>query len=175
LSSSVAKAREHYAQCRHDAFRACEWALIPVFRTNFILCDYSRRALEAIQVQWEPNGRPSETAWDWDEIMRRHRDPDRLAMAIWADGRLSGVCLALTTSEAVEISFLEGDPRKDCPLLGKRALITLEASTCYAQGRGKSELRVRPLNLSLERLYIDTYGFELRSPRKQQPYLVKRV
>jgi hypothetical protein len=109
LSPLVSKARQRYLQCRHDAFRSCEQALIPIIETNFTLSDYSRRAQEAVQDQWEPHGRPAETAWNWAEIMRCYREPDRLDMAIWTDGgRLCGICLALTTSEALEIRFLEG-------------------------------------------------------------------
>jgi len=107
--------------------------------------------------------------------MRRHRDPDRLAMTIWTEDRLSAIALALTTSQSVVLRFVEGDPRTDCPLVGKRALIALEACARYAQGRGKVELRVHPVNSHVEALYTGVYGFERRKPHKEPPYLVKRV
>lgn len=143
MSQFVAKARERYAQCRHEAFRSCEAELAPAIGVSFILSEYSGRALAAVQAQWEPYGRNVETAWDWHEIMRRHRDPDRLDMAIWSDNdRLCGLGLALTTGDAVAFRFLEGDPRDDCPLIGKRALIARDTCARYAQGRGRAELRV---------------------------------
>jgi hypothetical protein len=71
--------------------------------------------------------------------------------------------------------FIEGDPRPDCPLKGWRALIVLEAAAFYAQARGKTELRLKEVNSSLESLYRDTYGFRLETPRKQEPYWTKEV
>ncbi|VTZ51269.1 hypothetical protein MPC4_340025 [Methylocella tundrae] len=173
---SFYRRREHYAQGRHDAFESCEGALIPLFGTSFKLSDFSNRTLEAINTQWEPAGRNPETAWDWAEIMRKYDEPDRFDAAIWTgDDRLAGVFLGVTTSESLEIRFLEGDPREECPLTGKRALIAVDASSRYAQARGKLEVRVRPINSSLERLYVDVYQFIRCEPPNQEPYFAKRV
>jgi hypothetical protein len=173
----VAKQRERYIQCAHDAYRACEEKLTPVLSVKFTIHEYSGRALEALKEQWEPNGRDQETAWDWHGLVKHYRcrEPDLLTMAVWAGDRLSCLALATTSEQAVHIRFVEGDPREDCPLAGTRALIALETCAGYAQARGKRELKVYPLNSDLERLYVDTYGFEVCRPRKAEPYLIKRV
>lgn len=174
--SLVAQNRERYLQSAHDAYRASESELIPILGVSFTIHEYSRRALEAIKDQWEPNGRSPETAWDWHELVRHYRkDPDLLTMAVWSGDRLAALGLATTSSECVNFRYLEGDPRKDCPLIGRRALIALETCSGYAQARGKTELRVSPLNESLERLYIDKYGFSVSRPKKAEPFLFKKV
>jgi hypothetical protein len=60
----------------------------------------------------------------------------------------------------MELNFVEGDFRPDCPLQGRRVLIVLEAVALFGQLIGKQELRLRPLNQELERQYVDVYGFE---------------
>lgn len=174
--SLVTAHRERYLQCAHDAFRKCEAKLLQRARLSFAITEYSGRSAEAVREQWEPFGRDHETAWDWAELVRHYRkDPDTLAMAVWSGERLSSLCLATTSGNAVHIRYLEGDPRADCPLRGCRALIALEACAGYAQSRGKTELRVHPLNDRLKGLYVDTYGFDVCSPKKAEPYLFKRV
>lgn len=117
-----------------------------------------------------------ETHFPWEEIFQKHRDPDRLDMAIWgAEDRLSGLALGLTTGQSLMLRFVEGDPREDCPLRGKRILIALEAATNYAQARGKREIRLQPINEKLVYLYENVYGFTLESPRNETPYYRKGV
>lgn len=127
-----------------------------------------------MKAHWDPNGRREETAWDWQDVMRRHRDPDRLDMAIWAGERLAALALSLTTSEAVELRFLEADPRRDCPLARRRALVALDASARYAQGLGRVELRVCPINDAIEGL-CKASGFEAKKPKGRESYWTKRV
>ena len=115
-------------------------------KDDFKIVEINSRAYEAVRDQWDRHGRNPDADWDWRELMWRYRDPDRLDMAIWSHSdRISGLALAVTTGSAVELKFLEADPRADCPLRGKRALIALETVTCYAQARGKREVRVRPM------------------------------
>jgi hypothetical protein len=75
----------------------------------------------------------------------------------------------------VTLAFLEGDPRPECPLKGRRALIALDATARYAQGRGKTEIRISPINASLECLYVEQYGFQKRSRRGEQEHLFRLV
>ena len=168
-----AAAKARYQRLANAARWACEKEL--AFIGVFALSECSNKTLEAIETQWEPAGRNEETRWDWKEILRRHREPDRLEMAIWSGERLAGVALALTGGDSVTLAFLEGDPRQECPLRGKRALIALDATARYAQGRGKAEIRISPINASLERLYVEQYGFEKRSERGEQDHLFRRV
>jgi hypothetical protein len=98
-------------------------------------------------------------------------------MSIWgADGeRLCGLGLGLTKGDYVELRFVEGDPRPDCPLKGQRILVFLECSTLYAQAIGRSELRVEPINERLANLYQKVYGFSLAPHRDGRPYFTKRI
>jgi hypothetical protein len=147
--------------------------LAPVLKVDFQIAGWSSRTKQAILDQWN---RKAGQGWDWDEIFRRHRDPDRLDIAIWSpQDRLSALALGLTSAESVEIRFLEGDPRQDCPLRGRRALIVLECAACYAQAKGRPELRVRPINERLATLYKQIYGFELATPTRGEAYYFKKV
>ena len=163
------------ARCRaarNTAFQKCVEELSPKLGAVFALGECGERALVAVAEQWK-NRRP-ETEWDWREILRRHHDPDRMAMAIWSGERLSCLALGLTTSEAVELRFLEGDPRTDCPLIRKRALIALDASARYAQLLGRAELRVSPINSKIEAL-CEGLKFESRTSDNGSQLWVRRV
>lgn len=129
---------------------------------------------ERFLAQWCPHER-RDGGFDWTEIFKRFREPNRLDIAISVGDRLSGLGLATMTNQHVCLRFLEGDPRSDCPLTGRRALIALETAAAYAQALGRKELRLYPVNSSLETLYIETYGFTLERPRKEEPYLRKGV
>lgn len=95
---------------------------------------------------------------------------------MWApDGRLCALGLCLTSSRAVELRFIEGCATKGCPLKGFRAAIAIEAAACYAQLRGKLEVRVAPLNERVRHLYVDLYGLEAVEENGQKPYLRKLV
>jgi hypothetical protein len=138
--------------------------------------EISNRAYHAVAAQWDVYGRSPEAGWNWQELMRRYRDPDRLDIAIWSQfDRISALALAVTTGTAVELKFLEADPRTDCPLRGRRALIVLETAACYAQSRGKQEIRVRPINETVANFYRAVYGFEMVTKSKATDYLVKRI
>ena len=141
---------------------------------EFMLGGWGARSREAFTDQWSGN---HATGWEWPEIFRRHNEPDQLDMSIWGpDGeRLCGLGLGLTRGDYVELRFIEGDPRLDCPLRGRRALIFLECSTCYAQARGRSELRIEPINEGLANLYQKVYGFTLANYHDGRPYFTKRV
>ena len=145
-------------------------------KDEFKIVEINIRAYQAVRDQWDRHGRNPDADWDWRELMRRYRDPDRLDMAIWTrSDRISALALAVTTGPAVELKFLEADPRADCPLRGKRVLIALETVACYAQVRGKREVRVRPINEAVASLYRDVYRFELVAKPKMTSYLMRRV
>ena len=175
--SHLLAARARYLQCQHDARFACERDLAAHVGVMFTLSEISQRAFLTLERQWEPAGRSEELGWwDWHKILQSHRnEPDRFELAIWAGERLCALGLATTGGNSVTVRFLEGDPRGDCPLKGRRALIALDASARYAQARGKAELRVEPINSTLEALYVGTYGFQRRSPRGEQPHFFRQV
>jgi hypothetical protein len=116
MSSSFARAKQRYHEVGDTCRRQAALILSPDFGVDFYVSGWSARAREAVLDQWVA-AYPG-TGWNWPEIFRRHGDPDRLEMAIWCGERLSGLGLALTGSDYVEIRFIEGDPRQDCPLKG---------------------------------------------------------
>lgn len=173
--SELARARARYEAAKDLARREAAQVLVPKIGTNFHLSGWSGKAREALNDQWVVDGKQL-SQWDWNEIFRRHNDPDRLDIVIWgAADRLCGLSLCLSTSTYIEIRFLEGDPRRDCPLTGRRALIVLETAARYAQERGRAELRIQPVNERLETLYRQIYRFELATPHRGSAYYYKRV
>jgi hypothetical protein len=170
--STLARAKARYENDRHSA-RAQAVKVLQPHLPEFNLSGWGERAREAYKGQWLGE---SKSAFNWEEIFRRHNDPDRLDIAVWGqDGRLCALGLGCTTGESVEIRFLEGDPKADCPLKGRRILIVLECAAFYAQARGRTELRVRPKNERLEGLYRQTYGFVLETLRSGDRYYRKGV
>jgi hypothetical protein len=171
---SLATANTRYLDYKLRAIEATNNTFKTVLPMQFRVGRWTMQALESIATQWEPNRHP-DASWDWELIVRRYGDPDDFAFTGWVhDGRLAFVGLATTTGVAVELKFLEGDPRSDCPLEGYRALVALDLCWNYAQGCGRNELWVRPVNDSVASLYT-SYGFELASPKRQEPYFRRRV
>lgn len=170
MSRELARARERYRNDADIARRKASLILIPHIGLNFFITGWTSRGREAYADHWQSS------CFDWPEIYRRHNEPDRLELAIWAsDNRLCGLGLGLTTGGAVELRFLEGCRTEDCPLKGFRAAIALEAVACYAQLRGKPEIKVNPINDRLRNLYVDLYGFdEVRKPNRE-PYFRRMV
>jgi hypothetical protein len=176
MSSTFQRAKERYQQAKDTCRREAAIKGGAFLGVEFYISGWSDRARHALSDQWLAEGVPAGTGWDWPEVFRRHNDPDRLDMAVWApQDRLCGLGLCLTGSQFVEIRFVEGDPRQDCPLKGKRTLIFLECAAGYAQLRGKAELRIQPKNQQLEALYTELYGFSLETPRRGPAYYRKVV
>ena len=175
MSLSFQRKKELCIEHRARAYRECVDFLRPKIGADFRLGEWTGRTLHAYDAQWSPPRHP-DAGWDWPAAFRDHRDFDALPLVMWTPGdRLSGLGLATVSGKAVVIKFLEGDPRADCPLRGQRALIALEASARYAQMLGRTELRVHPVNSSLERLYQEAYGFTREAPRIGAPFLRKEV
>lgn len=174
---AVAKAR--YAKAKDGARRQAALNIQGLLHVSFYLTDWSRSANEAYLKQWcapEVVRSHDEGGWDWPEIFRRYRDIDSMRAVVWTgEHRLSGLALIRVTGAAVVVEFIEGDPRTDCPLRGRRALIVLEAAFCYAQALPRSEVRLTPANERLAELYRDTYGFSLEQPAKGPLYYRKEV
>lgn len=116
-----------------------------------------------------------DTRFPWPIIFQRHREADRLDMAIWSGRTLCALGLATTTRVAVFLRFLEGDPSPACPLRGRRVLIALDVAASYAQAIGRRELRLQPINERLVDLYESVYGFERIEVKGQDPYWRKEV
>lgn len=170
---SLAAVRARYEADKLGARRQAVANLNGQINMDFDLSPWGERARQCFIDQWKKGHQPM---FEWEEVFRRHNDPDRLDIAIWGpSGRLCGLSLGLTTSEAVEIRFLEGDPRPGCPLKGRRILIVLECAACYAQARGRKELRIQPINEDLEDLYRQVYGFVLETSHGGDRYYRRGV
>ena len=163
---SVARARQRYETAAENARREAALRVVKMIGIDFSLGRWAARAREAYPAQWA-----DQSQFDWPEVFRRHNDMDRLDIVMWGpENRLSGLAMGLTTPKCVEIRFLEGDPRPNCPLKKFRALIAIECSACYAQALGREELRVQPVNKELED-YYRSFNFEpVKPPKGQQPY-----
>lgn len=145
VSTELQRARERYSACREESYTLAASSLERQAGLEFRLTGWRYATREAYREQWVPCDRHPDGDFNWDEIFRRHRDPNRLDIAIWAGTekkRLSALGLGLCTGESVLLRFLEGDPRSDCPLKKVRALIALEVASTYAQLMGRRELRV---------------------------------
>ncbi|WP_156418461.1 hypothetical protein [Aureimonas sp. D3] len=167
-------ALQRYGDKGADARRLAATSLAPHLGVKFSVSEISNRVLEHIE-KWPPDLRNGEVNFDWREIKRAHREPNRLEIAIWCGERLCGVALCLLKSNYVEVRFVEGDPNKDCPLRGYRVLIVLECAANYAQGLGRREIRIQPINDTLAELYIGVYGFVEERPKNRSAYFRKEV
>lgn len=166
------RAKARYRAQAAEALHAAAGNLAAHLPQSFSITNWTRAAQEAYGAQW--NGG---VTFDWPEVFRRHaNEPDRLEMAVWTkNDTLAALALAVCAGQFVELRFLEGSPDAACPLRRFRAAIALEASACYAQLRGRTELRLRPLNDAVKALYIDVYGFEAVERRDEKPYLRKVI
>lgn len=91
---------------------------------------------------------PHPPQYDWDEVIRRYKGPKTMGLAVWLPGdQLSAVGLATVEAEWVTLRFMDG--LKGCSLSGQRAPIALQACTCYAQGCGRTAIRIQPVSQTL--------------------------
>lgn len=172
--SLLARTKAHYEGLRGEA-RLQAGKAVQAVDLNVRYMSISRRTYEAIGDQWGEARRP-EASWDWEQIMRKHDDINRLDLAVWTpEDRLVAVGLATLSKVAITLRFVEGDPRADCQFKGKRIPIALEATVRYGQMNGVSELRIQPLNDALVHLYETVYGFTLVSKRGEAPYWRREI
>jgi hypothetical protein len=140
VTRGLQRAKDRYDRIKDEARLAANIALRPHYG-DFRLDRWTAKAREAYDQQWT-HRHPDSAQWDWHEIFRRHRDPECLDVVLWAgEDRLAAIALALVGAVAVELRFLEGDYRADCPLRGRRVPIILECAANYAQGLGKHARR----------------------------------
>ncbi len=173
-----AQAKAHYSKAKHAARRQAALNLRELIDSPFRLSDWSKTGHEAYNGQWCAQDviRPhDEGGWDWPELFRRFQEINTMHVVVWAEDRLSCLGIIRVSGAAVVAEFIEGDPRADCPLKGRRALIVLEAASCYAQTLPRPEIRLIPANEHLAELYRDIYGFTLERPAKGVPYYRKEV
>lgn len=166
---SVAALKQKYVSNTFDARQRTVSALSPYEAIHFALTEWSGRTWEAMSSQW------GAFFYDWREISRRHRDPDRLELALWTGETLLAVGLALTNDRAVHVKFIEGHPNPTCPLKGGRLEILLDAAANYALVRGKTEIHLEPKNDDLIDLYESVYDFERVNRKGGAPYWCRKV
>lgn len=172
--SALARAR-YTPRCEEARLRAAQ-KISAGLGVDLSLGAWSRRASEAWKEQWAAGDRRTAEGWDWDAIHRRyHNELDRLDLAMWVGDQLCGLALTTISGQAATVRFLEGRPYQDCPLIGYRALIAIEAAQNYAQLNGRREIRVQPASARLEELYRDIFRFELATPKGEEAYYRREI
>lgn len=131
---------------------------------EFVLTDWSGADLT----------NPWPGSFNWSVINLTYRAPDRLELAIWVDNRLIGLGICESDGDAIVIHVIQGDPDSACPLVGRRALVMIDAATNYAQIRGKHLLRLHPV-AELVNFYVTVFGFSPPEPATGSPYYWRRV
>ena len=173
MSAELRRAKARYIEARLLAYQQAV-TLREHIGLRYRVGEWSLSVEQRYQAQWVGHERRG-GGFDWSTIFRRFREPNRLDIVLSVEDRLCGLALATVSTQYVHVRFIEGDPRPDCPLRGRRALIILETAAAYAQRLGRRELRLQPMNSSLEDLYRDTYGFTAHTPRNEAPYFRKEV
>jgi hypothetical protein len=140
------------------------------------LTGWSHKASLAVAEQWVGQDRRSASTWDWNAIQQAYNNElDRFDVAMWVGDRLCGLSISTISRDYVNIKFLEGDPRPDCPLRPYRAAIALEAAQNYGQASGRRFLRVQPVNPRLETLYRDIFRFTLETTKGGRAYYKREI
>lgn len=168
-SLSHASLRQKYLSNTHDARQQTVASMSPISGVAFTITEWSGRTWEAMERQWDV------VIFDWREVSRRYRDPDRLELAVWCDDVLLCVALVTTKDRAVVVQFVEGNPSEACPLKGERLGILLDAAANYALVRGKVEIHLEPKNDDLIALYEEVYDFERVNRKGSAPYWCRKV
>lgn len=137
----------------------------------FTTSEWSGHARQAYTDQWEKLVRSPDSNFDWPAIFEAYHGPSVLSIAIWHGERLCGLAMATVSNSAVRLEYMEREPNNDCPLKGAMIPLVLDACATYAQLRGRAELRLHSVRPSLKSLYMEVYGFEEVTPRKEAPYL----
>lgn len=168
--------KAHYEKLRGDA-RLQAGKAVQELGLPMRFASTSRRTVEAIAAQWgEARSAQNRPSWDWEQILRKYDDINRLDVAGWTtDDRLAMVALATMTKTAVTLRYVEGDPRADCQFKGKRVALALEVVTRYGQMNGLSDLRIQPLNDALAQRYEIEFGFTLVSTKGEVPYWHREI
>lgn len=176
MSGEVARVRERYRTARYRALLKSSQTLAQYTQIPFGLAEVNKTTQKAYTDQWIV--RHAEQSFDWLKVWDTHREMDTLHMAVWAGppgSRLSGLACCLVKRSAVEIRFLEGDGRLDCPLKGLRTLMAVEGAASYAQAIGRTELRIEPVNDKTRDLYVVGFGFEPCGQRGKETYFRRAV
>ena len=169
-SLSVAVQRAKYISRGYDARKRSEELLGEALGIAFTTSEWSGRTFAALAAQWDRQ------RFDWARIARAVRtDPSRLDVSVWLGDRLCCLFVATLGGESVTLRWVEGDPRADCPLRGRRLLIALDIATNYAQRNGRHEIRVEPIDDAMLNLFERTYGFAAVKPKHGSPYWTKQV
>lgn len=125
---------------------------------NYSVSIWSNAIRHAYAQQWCSH--PRRCDFDWNEISRRFTPPKERVFAVSVEDRLAALGAITASKVRVKVNFLEGDPRADCPLQGRRALVVLDLAATYGQRLGCEEIHLVPVNDTVRTLYCGTYGFE---------------
>ncbi len=176
MNREFKRIQDRNLQHRTDAVGAAIEEMAEHAPADFEVHNWSRSIEEAYQKQWGSVERHPDGGWDWPALREQHRrDGDSQILAIKSGERLAALALITVHNSCVKVAFLEGDPRKDCPLREFRTALALDIAARYGQRLGKKELRLEPVNSSLKDLYVDGYLFEEVKPDKGDSYVKKSL
>ncbi|WP_157968894.1 hypothetical protein [Tropicimonas sp. IMCC34011] len=172
MNSELRRVRDRTEAAWQEAVNAFGKNVISFHERPVAVRLWSRTIEEAYRSQWLTATRSDDAGWEWPEISNRYRnEPKARQFAIMADDRLAALCFLLASRQRVLVRFLEGDPRQDCPLRGKRALLALDLAATYGQRLGCHEIHLEPVNEPLAELYRGRFGFKDGKDGNKKPVL----
>lgn len=160
MGSELARAKARAADAWTEAVQQSYKNVSGHIGHDYTFMTWSRSVEEQYINQWGKESRHLDAGWDWIEIVRRNRGFKDRTVALYCCGdRLSALSHFRVSKSRVLVGFLEGDPRPDCHIKGRRALLMLDLAATYGQRMGRSELHLQPVNEELAELYRSVYGF----------------
>jgi hypothetical protein len=174
MNAELRKAKDRADAAWSDAMVTSAENMAEYIPETYSIALWSRSVREMYQGQWCQVSRHPDGGWDWDEVSRLYKTaPKDRIIALKSQDRLCCLALVCATRERVLLRLLEGDPRGDCHMRGKRATIMLDLVATYGQRLGCGEIHLEPVNEDLRTLYEDVYGFERVITRKGETYMKK--
>lgn len=173
MSTERRKAKDRMNKVWVSAVQASYANMKPFVDVPYTMSLWSGSISSVYIEQWHEHDRHPDGGWDWIDVRRRYNGVKDTIVALRTGDRLSCLALYHTSRERVLVRFLEGSPERDCQLAGVRATLMLDLAFTLGQRYGCKEVQLEPVNLALEALYRDVYGFESINPRKGERYMRK--
>lgn len=171
MSAELRRAKNRMSDAWTSAVQASYANMKPYVDVPYTMSLWSGSISNAYKDQWLVCERHPDGGWDWLEIRRKYNSVKDTIAVLSVDDRLSCLALFHTSRDRVLVRFLEGDPRGDCQLVGIRVTLMLDLAFTFGQRYGCKEVQLVPVNLALEKLYNDRYGFELVTHKGGDRYM----
>lgn len=173
MNAELRRSKDRMNEVWTSAVQASYANMKPYVDVPYRMILWSGSVSNAYKDQWLDRERHPDGGWDWLEVRRKYNGVKDTIVALYVQDRLSCLALFHTSHDRVLVRFLEGDARGDCQLVGFRATLMLDLAFTLGQRYGCKEVRLEPVNMALEALYKNTYGFELVTSSKGDRYMRK--